>query len=71
MKAPRNHALFGKNIMNINFINKMTLLRKLNSRQSSPDPRQIYALAATGTFTGQPTCVKRLSSATRTCNCVT
>ena len=36
-----------------------------------PYPRRSYATAGTATVVGHPSCVNRLSKATRTCNSVT
>ena len=44
------------------------LLHKSKTRRPSPYPGRTYA---TGTVTGRPSCVKRLSSATRTCSSTT
>ena len=46
----------------------LALLHKSEKRRHSPYPRRIYA---TGTVTGRPICVKRLSKATRTCSSTT
>ena len=49
------------------------LLHKSEGRRDypSPSPRRSYAMAPTGTVLGRPSCVKRLSRATRTCNSTT
>ena len=47
------------------------LLHKSKSTRDSPNPRRGYAMEATGTVVGHPSCVKRLSKATRTCNSTT
>lgn len=47
------------------------LLRKSKARREDPYPRRSYAMAATGTVVGHPSCVKRLSKATRTCSSTT
>ena len=46
----------------------MALLHNSATRRPSPYPGRTYA---TGTVTGRPSCVKRLSSATRTCSSTT
>ena len=48
--------------------NGRALLHKSKTRRPSPYPGRTYA---TGTVTGRPSCVKRLSSATRTCSSTT
>ncbi len=45
---------------------QLALLHKLEWRRGDPHPRRSYAMAATSTVIGHPSCVKRLSSATRT-----
>ena len=47
------------------------LLHKSEDRRNAPSPRRSYAMAPTGTVLGRPSCVKRLSRATRTCNSTT
>ena len=47
------------------------LLHKPEDRRNAPSPRRNYAMAPTGTVLGRPSCVKRLSRATRTCNSTT
>jgi len=47
------------------------LLHKPNSARDTPHPRRSYATAGTATVVGHPSCVNRLSKATRTCNSVT
>lgn len=47
------------------------LLHKPESGRIDPNPGRSYAMAATGTVVGRPSCVKRLSTATRTCNSTT
>lgn len=47
------------------------LLHKSEGRRDYPSPRRNYATAPTGTVLGRPSCVKRLSRATRTCNSTT
>ena len=47
------------------------LLHKSEGRRDYPSPRRSYAMAPTGTVLGRPSCVKRLSRATRTCNSTT
>lgn len=47
------------------------LLHKAGRGRSCPYPRRSYAMAGTATVVGRPICVKRLSSATRTCNSTT
>lgn len=49
----------------------MALLHKSEGRRDYPSPRRSYAMAPTGTVLGRPSCVKRLSRATRTCNSTT
>lgn len=50
---------------------KRALLHKSEGRRDYPSPRRSYAMAPTGTVLGRPSCVKRLSRATRTCNSTT
>lgn len=50
---------------------KEALLHKSEGRRDYPSPRRSYAMAPTGTVLGRPSCVKRLSRATRTCNSTT
>ncbi len=50
---------------------QMALLHKSEGRRDYPSPRRSYAMAPTGTVLGRPSCVKRLSRATRTCNSTT
>ncbi len=50
---------------------KGALLHKSEGRRDYPSPRRSYAMAPTGTVLGRPSCVKRLSRATRTCNSTT
>ena len=47
---------------------RTALLHKAIMGRNSPDPRRSYA---TATVSGVPSCVKRLSNATRTCNSAT
>ena len=51
------------------------LLHKPHSGRDNPNPACSYAIAGTdtdtGTVVGRPSCVKRLSKATRTCSSVT
>ncbi len=47
------------------------LLHKPEASRDNPSPRRSYATARTGTVAGRPSCVKRLSKATRTCSSVT
>ena len=47
------------------------LLHKPEASRDNPNPRRSYATAGTGTVAGRPSCVKRLSKATRTCSSVT
>ena len=47
------------------------LLHKTHSGRDNPNARRSYATAATGTVVGRPSCLKRVSNATRTCNSVT
>ena len=47
------------------------LLHKSKAERGDPNPRRNYARAATDAVIGRPICVKRLSSATRTCNSTT
>lgn len=49
----------------------LALLHKSEGRRDYPSPRRSYAMAPTGTVLGRPSCVKRLSRATRTCNSTT
>ncbi len=49
----------------------VALLHKSKAERDDPNPRRSYAMATTGTVVGRPSCVKRLSSATRTCNSAT
>ena len=50
---------------------RMALLHKPEASRDNPSPRRSYATAGTGTVAGRPSCVKRLSKATRTCSSVT
>ena len=50
---------------------QVALLHKSEGRRDYPSPRRSYAMAPTGTVLGRPSCVKRLSRATRTCNSTT
>lgn len=50
---------------------RLALLHKPESGRIDPNPGRSYAMAATGTVVGRPSCVKRLSTATRTCNSTT
>lgn len=50
---------------------KKALLHKPEASRDKPSPRRSYATAGTGTVAGRPSCVKRLSKATRTCSSVT
>ena len=54
-----------------NFALEGALLHKSEGRRDYPSPRRSYAMAPTGTVLGRPSCVKRLSRATRTCNSTT
>jgi hypothetical protein len=47
------------------------LLHKSKAQRGGPHPRRSDAMAAKGTVVGRPSCVKRLSRATRTCNSTT
>jgi hypothetical protein len=47
------------------------LLHKSKAQRDGPNPRRSYAMAAKGTVVGRPSCVKRLSRATRTGNSTT
>jgi hypothetical protein len=49
-------------------IQRQALLHKVLRGRNSPNPRRSYA---TATVSGVPSCVKRLSNATRTCNSAT
>lgn len=51
--------------------NQEALLHKPESGRDNPSPRRSYAMTGTATVAGRPSCVKRLSKATRTCNSVT
>ena len=53
------------------FEGRVALLHKSEGRRDYPSPRRSYAMAPTGTVLGRPSCVKRLSRATRTCNSTT
>lgn len=50
---------------------QVALLHKPEASRDNPSPRRSYATAGTGTVAGRPSCVKRLSKATRTCSSVT
>lgn len=50
---------------------QQALLHKPEASRDNPSPRRSYATAGTGTVAGRPSCVKRLSKATRTCSSVT
>ena len=50
---------------------ELALLHKPEASRDNPSPRRSYATAGTGTVAGRPSCVKRLSKATRTCSSVT
>ena len=47
------------------------LLHKFELERTDPNPGRSYAMAVTHTVVGRPSCVKRLSTATRTCNSTT
>ena len=47
------------------------LLHKSKAQRDNPRPRRSQAMAATGTVVGRPSCLKRLSRATRSCTCAT
>ena len=47
------------------------LLHKPEMGRVDPNPGRSYAMAVTNTVVGRPSCVKRLSKATRTCNSTT
>jgi hypothetical protein len=47
------------------------LLHESKAARGGPHPRRSHAMAATGTVVGRPSCVKRLSRATRTGNSTT
>ena len=55
----------------ISWLLHAALLHKSEGRRDYPSPRRSYAMAPTGTVLGRPSCVKRLSRATRTCNSTT
>ncbi len=50
---------------------EMALLHKFELERTDPNPGRSYAMAVTHTVVGRPSCVKRLSTATRTCNSTT
>lgn len=47
------------------------LLHKFELERTDPNPGRSYAMAVTHTVVGRPSCVKRLSTATRTCSSTT
>ncbi len=53
------------------FVFQMALLHKFELERTDPNPGRSYAMAVTHTVVGRPSCVKRLSTATRTCNSTT
>lgn len=61
----------GMNGLDLCRLLKTALLHKSEGRRDYPSPRRSYAMAPTGTVLGRPSCVKRLSRATRTCNSTT
>lgn len=50
---------------------RRALLHKFELERTDPNPGRSYAMAVTHTVVGRPSCVKRLSTATRTCNSTT
>ena len=50
---------------------KMGFVAQVEKSRYDPYPRRSYATAGTATVVGHPSCVNRLSKATRTCNSVT
>ena len=55
----------------VNGVFRTALLHKSEGRRDYPSPRRSYTMAPTGTVLGRPSCEKRLSRATRTCNSTT
>ena len=62
---------FAQSIYCMHVQSSTALLHKSEGRRDYPSPRRSYAMAPTGTVLGRPSCVKRLSRATRTCNSTT
>ena len=67
--GPKMETKMGKSSMRLR--GTAALLHKSKAERGNPSPRRSYAMATTGTVVGRPSCVKRLSSATRTCNSTT
>ena len=53
------------------FEEMMGFVAQVEKSRYDPYPRRSYATAGTATVVGHPSCVNRLSKATRTCNSVT
>ncbi len=78
MILPTNRSTFELSLGSI-FISRpgLALLHNPHSGRVNPNPARSYTIAGTdtgtdtGTVVGHPSCVKRSSKATRTCNCVT
>lgn len=51
--------------------NQLGFVAQVEKSRYDPYPRRSYATAGTATVVGHPSCVNRLSKATRTCNSVT
>ena len=70
--APREVVTYCSHCIDLAlFCCQVALLHKSEDRRNDPSPRRSYAMAPTGTVLGRPSCVKRLSRATRTCNSTT
>lgn len=50
---------------------RLGFVAQVEKSRYDPYPRRSYATAGTATVVGHPSCVNRLSKATRTCNSVT
>ena len=53
------------------FAVRIGFVAQVEKSRYDPYPRRSYATAGTATVVGHPSCVNRLSKATRTCNSVT
>ena len=55
----------------IDLVRPHGFVAQVEKSRYDPYPRRSYATAGTATVVGHPSCVNRLSKATRTCNSVT
>lgn len=66
-----NQDISQNNICSYALIVQMGFVAQVEKSRYDPYPRRSYATAGTATVVGHPSCVNRLSKATRTCNSVT